>query len=123
MFGNDIQKVYSYKIKASCLSHIHSPANLRNNQFQSQTILNEQSATSPAYHTQLNSIILTPLGIGIDSPNIEVEKASVPSGLNNYILCELSLQFASPFGSLFDQSLHLGIMSAILHGSKCMPSF
>ena len=121
MVGNDIQKVYSYKITASCLSHIHSPANLCNNHFQSQTILNEQSATSQAYHTQLNSIILTPLGI--DSPNIEVEKASVPSGLNNYILCELSSQFASPFGSLFNQSLHLGIMSAILHGSKCMPSF
>ena len=71
--------------------------NLLNNYFQSQTILNEQHAIlpplpPPAYHTQLNSIILTPLEVESILQTLKVGKASGPNGLNNRILRELSYQ-------------------------------
>ena len=85
-------------------------ANLLNDHFQSQTTLNEQNAIlpplpPPAYHTQLNSIILTLLEVESTLRTLKVGKASGPNGLNNRILRELSSQLASPFCSLFNQSL------------------
>ena len=82
-------------------------ANLLNDHFQCQTILNEQNAIlpplpPPAYHTQLNLIILTPpLEVESTLQTWKVGKASGPNGLNNRILRELSSQLASPFCSLF----------------------
>lgn len=77
-------------------------ANLLNNHFQSQTILNEQHAIlpplpPPANQTQLNSIILTPLDVELILKKMKVGKASGPNGLKNRSLCELSSQLASPF--------------------------
>ena len=101
-------------------------ANLLNDHFQSQTILNEQNAIlpplpPPAYHTQLNSIILTPLEVESTLQTLKVGKASGPNGLNNRILRELSSQLASPFCSLFNQSLRLGIMPASYKEANVCP--
>ena len=57
-------------------------ANLLNDHFQSQTILNEQNAIlpplpPPAYHTQLNSIILTPLEVESTLQTLKVERPLV----------------------------------------------
>ena len=93
-------------------------ANLLNDHFQCQTILNEQNAIlpplpppPPACHTQLSSIILTPLEVESTLQTLKVGEASGLNGLNNRILHELSSQLASPFCSL-NQSLRLGIMPA-----------
>ena len=72
-------------------------ANLLNDHFQSQTILNEQNTIlpplpPPAFHTQLNSLILTPLEFESTLQTLKVGKASDPNGLNNRILRELSSQ-------------------------------
>ena len=101
-------------------------ANLLNDHFQSQTILNEQNAIlpplpPPANHTQLNSIILTPLEVESTLQTLKVGKASGPNGLNNRILRELSSQLASPFCSLFNQSLRLGIMPASYKEANVCP--
>ena len=79
------------------------------------------SSTSPAYHTQLNSIILTPLEVESTLQTLKVGKASGPNGLNNRILRELSSQLASPFCSLFNQSLRSGIMSASYKEANVCP--
>ena len=60
-------------------------ANLLNDHFQGQTIPNEQNAIlnplpPPAYHTQLNSIILTPLEVESTLQTLKVGKALGPNG-------------------------------------------
>ena len=52
---------------------------------------------------------------------MKVGKASGPNGLNNRILCELSSQLASPFCSLFNQSLRLGIMLNMFKEANVCP--
>ena len=101
-------------------------ANLLNDHFQCQTILNMQNAIlppppPPAYHTQLNSIILSPLEVESTLQTLKVGKASGPNGLNNRILRKLSSQLASPLCSLFNQLLRLGIMPASYKEANVCP--
>ena len=90
-------------------------ANILNNFFQSQTLLNETNAVppdliSPALNTELNTIILTPIEVESVLKTLIVGKASGPNGLSNRILKELSSQLSSPLCSLFNQSLQTGYL-------------
>ena len=76
-------------------------ANLFNNYFQGQTVLDDSSAVlselpEPSYLTSLSSIA------------DKADKASGPDGLSNRILKELSHKLSSPLCSLFNKSLSLG---------------
>ena len=90
-------------------------ANIFNNFFQSQTLLNETNAVPPdlippALNTELNTIVLTPIEVESVLKTLIVGKASGPNGLSNRILKELSSQLSSPFCSLFNQSLQTGYL-------------
>ena len=90
-------------------------ANILNNFFQSQTLLNETNAVPPdlippALNTELNTIILTPIEVESVLKTLIVGKASGPNGLSNRILNELSSQLSSPLCSLFNQSLQTGYL-------------
>ena len=65
--------------------------------------------------------MLTPLEVESTLQTLKVGKASGPNGLNNLILRELSSQLASPFCSLFNQSLRLGIMPASYKEANVCP--
>ena len=62
-----------------------------------------------------------PLEVESTLQTLKVGKASGPNGLNNRILRELSSQLASPFCSLFNQSLRLGIMPASYKEANVCP--
>ena len=101
-------------------------ANLLNNHFQNQTILNEQNAVlpplpPPAYQSQLSTLVLTPLEVESVLKGLKVGKASGPNGLSNRILKELSSQLAQPLCSLFNQSLRSGIMPATYKEANVCP--
>ena len=92
----------------------YEKANVFNEYFQSQTILDDLNARlpelpPPSYHTQLNSIVITPLEVESILKTLKLGKASGPNGLNNRVLKELSKELASPLCSLFNQSLNCGI--------------
>ena len=92
-------------------------ANILNNYFQQQTILQKQNTTLPAlpppiYHAQLSSIVLTPLEIESAIKTLKVGKVSGPNGLSNRIMRELNPIIPDPFCSLFNQSLRQGIVPA-----------
>ena len=90
-------------------------ANILNNYFQSQTILDETNAVLPdlmpsVINSELNTIVLTPLEVESVLKTLTVGKASGPNGLNNRILKELSSQLSFPLCSLFNQSIEAGIL-------------
>ena len=90
-------------------------ANVLNHFFRSQTILDETNATLPdqephADRSQLSSIVLSPVEVESILKTLTVGKASGPNALNNRVLREISSERSSPFCSLFNQSLHTGIM-------------
>ena len=90
-------------------------ANIFNNYFQSQTILDETNAVLPdlmpsVINSELNTIVLTPLEVESVLKTLTVGKASGPNGLNNRILKELSSELSFPFCSLFNQSLEAGTL-------------
>ena len=101
-------------------------ANILNNYFQQQTILQEQNATlldlpPPIYHTQLSSIVLTLLEVESAIKTLKVGKASGPNGLSNRILRELNPIIADPFWYLFNQSLRQGIVPAPYKDANVCP--
>ena len=90
-------------------------ANIFNNFFQSQTLLNDHNAIIPdfppqLYRSELSTISLSPPEIESVLKILKVGKASGPNGLSNYILRELSSEVSSPLCSLFNQSLHSGVI-------------
>ena len=93
----------------------HDKANILNNFFQSQTLLDEQNAVLPdltpaTVDSLLDRIILTPHEVELVLEVLPVGKVSGPNGLSNHILKELSHPLASPFCSLFNDSLHKGVV-------------
>ena len=88
-------------------------ANVLNNFFQSQTILDEQNAVLPEFCTNataamLTNIVLTPLEVESVLKTLTIGKATGPNGISNRILRELSKELSTPFCSLFNQSLRTG---------------
>ena len=90
-------------------------ANVLNNYFQSQTLLNDQDAVLPdlprsSVESQLQSIVVTPSEVELVLETLSIGKASGPNGLNNRIIRTLSHELSYPFCSLFNQSLHRGVV-------------
>ena len=88
-------------------------ANLFNNYFQGQTILDDSNAVlpelpEPSYLTSLSSIGFDSLEVEEILKTLKTDKASSPDGLSNRILKELSHKLSSPLCSLFNKSLSLG---------------
>ena len=88
-------------------------ANLLNNYFKEQTLLDDSNAELPSlppYNiaSTLNSIILTPLEVESVLKSLPIGKASGPNGLSNRILKELSKELAFPLCDLFNRSLSQG---------------
>ena len=88
-------------------------ANLFNNCFQGQTVLDNSNAVlpelpGPSYFTSLSSIALDPQEVEEILKTLKTDKASGPDGLSNHILKELSHKLSSPLCSLFNKSLSLG---------------
>ena len=93
----------------------HDKANILNNYFQSQTILDDTNAIFPDLplihlHSELTSIILTPLEVKSIIKSLPIGKASGPNGLSNRILRELASEVSIPYCCLFNQSLRTGIV-------------
>ena len=88
-------------------------ANLFNNYFQGQTVLDDSKAVlpelpEPSYLTSLSSIAFDPQEVEEILRTLKTDKASGPDGLSNRILKELSHELSSPLCSLFNKSLSLG---------------
>ena len=88
-------------------------ANLFNNYFQGQTVLDDSNDVlpelpEPSYLTSLSSIAFDPQEVEEILRTLKTDKASGPDGLSNRILKELSHELSSPLCSLFNKSLSLG---------------
>ena len=88
-------------------------ANLFNNYFQGQTILDDSYAVlpelpEPSDLTSLSSIAFEPQEVEEILKTLKTDKASGPDGLSNRISKELSHKLSSPLCSLFYKSLSLG---------------
>ncbi|MCG8047724.1 MAG: reverse transcriptase domain-containing protein [Candidatus Thiodiazotropha endolucinida] len=104
----------------------HDKANLFNNFFQSQTILDDANANlpelpPPSYRTQLSNIVFTPLEVESIIQSLKTGKASGPNGLSNRILKELYKEVSPPFSSLFNHSLRLGIFPSCYKDANVSP--
>ncbi|MCG8113035.1 MAG: reverse transcriptase domain-containing protein [Candidatus Thiodiazotropha taylori] len=104
----------------------HDKANIFNNFFQSQTILDDSNANlpelpPPSYNTQLNNLVLTPLEVESVIQTLKTGKASGPNGLNNRILKELSKEISSPFCCLFNYSLQIGVFPSTYKDANVSP--
>lgn len=88
-------------------------ANLLNDFFCDQTILNDQNAMLPritpyTFASRLSNLVLTPNEVRSVLQTLAVGKASGPNGLNNRVLKELANEISEPLCSLFNYSLNLG---------------
>ena len=91
----------------------YDKANIINNYFQSQTLLEEQNAVLPDLHfdtiePQLSHIVLSPNEVERVLETLPLGKASGPNAISNRILRELSSDLSTPLCSLFNHSLHTG---------------
>ena len=88
-------------------------ANLFNNYFQGQTILDDSNAVlpelpEPSYLTSLSIMAFDPQEVEEILKTLKTDTVSGPDGLSNRILKELSHELSSPLCSLFNKSLSLG---------------
>ena len=109
-FNNSIPALESNDI---IYTNDRDKANVLNNFFQSQTILDEQNAVLPEFYpnataAMLTNIVLTPLEVESVLKMLAIGKATGPNGISNRILRELSKELSTPFCSLFNQSLRTG---------------
>ena len=96
-------------------------ANLFNNYFQGQTVLDDNNAVlpelpEPSYLTSLSSIAFDPQEVEEILRTLKTDKASGPDGLSNRILKELSHELSSP-----QQILILREIPIALQRCKCNP--
>ena len=88
-------------------------ANLLNEFFCEQTVLNDQNAVLPiitpyTVASRFTELVLTPDEVESLLKSLADGKASGPNGLNNKILKELASEISEPLCSLFNYSLSLG---------------
>ena len=88
-------------------------ANLLNEFFCEQTVLNDQNAVLPnitpyTVVSQFTELVLTPDEVESLLKSLVDGKASGPNGLNNKVLKELASEISEPLCSLFNYSLSLG---------------
>ena len=86
-------------------------ANLLNDYFRDQTLLNDINVEVPVINDYPVTSYLDELNLNNDEvrlvlKSLPVGKASGPDDINNRILKELADQLATPFCSIFNQSIH-----------------
>ncbi|MEW8542945.1 MAG: endonuclease/exonuclease/phosphatase family protein, partial [Candidatus Thiodiazotropha sp.] len=101
------------QVNDNVLTEDEDKANLLNDYFRDQTIINDDNIEVPIINdynliSRLNRIILTPDEVKIVLKSLPLGKASGPDGVNNRILKELADILSLPFCDLFNQSLALG---------------
>ena len=101
-------------------------ANILNDFFQSQTILNEENAVLPDLHppasiVPLESIIFTADEVESVLKLLPTGKASGPDGLSNRLLRELSNELAQPYQCLFNQSIRMGTVPSSYKEANVSP--
>ena len=89
-------------------------ANILNDFFRDQTIIDESNAVLPqvdpyTINSNMYSLHFSPVEIESVLKSQKTGKATGPDGMNNRILRELSKEFAVPFCSLSNQSVETGI--------------
>ena len=112
---NSKSSIPPLEFNGSVITDERDKANVLNNYFQSQTLLNDQDAVLPdlprsSVESQLQSIVVTPSEVELVLETLSIGKASGPNGLNNRIIRTLSHELSYPFCSLFNQSLHRGVV-------------
>ncbi|MCW4344426.1 MAG: reverse transcriptase domain-containing protein [Candidatus Thiodiazotropha endolucinida] len=130
-----LKKIISPQSKSSVppLEHNNSiytddydKANIINNYFQRQTLLDCQNAVLPdiqldAIESQLSQIVLSPYEVEKVLETLPLGKASGPNGLSNRILRELSSELSSPLCSFFNHSLHTGCVPTTYKEANVTP--
>ena len=89
-------------------------ANILNNFFKDQTVIDESNAVLPQidpYTVNINmySLHFSPTEIESVLKSLKTGKATRPDGINNRILRELSKELAVPFCSFFHQCIETGV--------------
>ncbi|MCG8033360.1 MAG: reverse transcriptase family protein, partial [Candidatus Thiodiazotropha taylori] len=88
-------------------------ANLLNDFFRDQTLLNDKDAVLPyivpyTVQTPLQDIVLAPNEVKEILKSLPTGKASGPDGISNRVLKELSSELSAPLSSFFNRSFHIG---------------
>ena len=101
-------------------------ANILNDFFQSQTVLNEENAVLPDLHppasiVPLESIIFTADEVESVLKLLPIGKASGPDGLSNCLLRELSNELEKPYQCLFNQSIRMGTVPSSYKEANVSP--
>ena len=104
----------------------YEKANILNDYFQSQTILDDSNVRlpdlpPPTYNTTLNRIVITNLEVKSALQTLKTGKASGPNGLSNRILRELSSELSHPLCCLFNKSLQSGIVPSSYKEANVCP--
>ena len=96
----------------SLLANDIDKANLLNNFFRDQTLVNDTNTVTPTIpslnQNNLCEIVLTPLEVKEVLQSLSLGKAVGPDLINNIILRELSSELSVPLCTLFNQSLQIG---------------
>ena len=114
---NSKSSVPTLELNNNIYTDENDKANILNNFFQNQTLLDDRNAALPdlppsTVDSQLYHITFTPFEVESVLETLPIGKASGPNRVSNRILKELSSQLASPVCSFFNQSLHTGIVPA-----------
>ena len=101
-------------------------ANILNDFFQSQNVLNEENAVlpdlpPPASIVPLESIVFTADVVKSVLKLLPTGKASGPDGLSNRLLRELSNELAKPYQCLFNQSIRMGTIPSSYKEANVSP--
>ena len=88
-------------------------ANILNDYFREQTLIDEENVTLPAIDNYIvnepfSSLVLTIEEIKEILITLLVGKAIGPDGISNRILCELANELSTPLASLCNQPVHEG---------------
>ena len=88
-------------------------ANIFNDYFRDQTLLDEDNVTLPAIdnyivNEPLSSLVFTTDEVKAILRTFPVGKAVGPDGISNRILRELTSELSTPLATLFNQSVHQG---------------
>lgn len=103
-------------------------ANLLNNFFRDQTILDDRNANVPNIENYvdgitLSSLVITPLEVESVMKSLPLGKAVGPDGINNRILREIAHELSYPVCSLINQSLRLGFFPDIWKDALVCPIY
>lgn len=108
-------------------SETSDKANLLNDYFIKQTIIDDQRAHTPNMPTEtvqsLSSIVISQDEVKSVLQSLKLGKSSGPDNINNKILKELSLQLSKPLCDLFNYSLTKGVCPDTWKEANVSPVF